>query len=114
MYYIYNKSSTYRGQYRAEERNRNSQNLNCGHCRDKINLLLGVGMVRSFFSTKEDMRVGKGLTVDSMLMQEHRRTEDILHKQQEHQRCKKTFRYVVYSTHLRLQIYEKKTIQQKK
>ena len=108
MYYIYNKSSTYRGQYRAEKRNRNSQNLNCGHCRDKINLLLGVGMVRSFFSTKEDMRVGKGLTVDSMLVQEHRRTEDILHKQQEHQRCKKTFRYIVYSTHLRLQIYEKK------
>lgn len=104
MYYIYNNSSTYRGQYRAEERNRNSQNLNCGHCRDKINLLLGVGMVRCFFCTKEDMRVGKGLPINSMLVQKYRCTENILHKKQEHQCREQTFRYVVYSTHLPLQI----------
>ena len=108
MYYIYNDTLAYGGQYHTEQCNCNRQNLNYRQCRDKINLLLGVCMVRSLFSTKEDMRVGKGLTVDSMLVQEHRRTEDILHKQQEHKCCKKTFRYVVYSTHLRLQIYEKK------
>lgn len=103
MYYIYNKSSTYRGQYRAEERNRNSQNLNCGHCRNKINLLNGVRMVGRLRCAEMDMRVRNRLAVNRMLVGEQCCTDNMLHKNQKHKCRKKPFRYILYVYHLHRQ-----------
>lgn len=59
-----------------------------------------MGMLRRLCRTRKDMRVGKGLTVDGMLVHKHRYTEDMLDEEQKHQCGDQTLQYIVNFTHL--------------
>ena len=80
--YVVNKLTHNRRPHYTQRSDCRSKNLNGRECRDKINLLLSVGMLRRLCRTRKDVRVGKCLAVDGMLVHKHRYTEDVLDEEQ--------------------------------